>query len=97
MVSSTIAALCIISNFYPALAFPAELNSRATNNSWGLTSFKSLVAFGDSYTDQSRLSYFASHNGSEPPVGRIAPVVSHQDRTALHMHLNFQSVSSGIC
>ncbi|KAH8659248.1 GDSL lipase/esterase [Tricladium varicosporioides] len=35
--------------------------------------FKNLVAFGDSYTDESRLGYFFSHNGSAPPPGLLLP------------------------
>ncbi|KAF4153949.1 hypothetical protein CNMCM6936_001785 [Aspergillus lentulus] len=41
--------------------------------SWGPRKFTSLVSFGDSYTDQSRLNYFGSHNGSAPPVGWEQP------------------------
>lgn len=44
--------------------------------SWGLKKFTSLVAFGDSYTDDSRLGYFGEHNGTAPPVGWVDPVVS---------------------
>ncbi|CAE7174737.1 hypothetical protein P3342_007831 [Pyrenophora teres f. teres] len=36
--------------------------------------FKTLVTFGDSYTDENRLSYFGSHNGSAPPVAWQQPV-----------------------
>jgi hypothetical protein len=43
---------------------------------WSLKKFTSLVAFGDSYTDDSRLGYFGSHNGSAPPVGWVNPAVS---------------------
>ncbi|TVY53076.1 Acetylesterase [Lachnellula cervina] len=35
--------------------------------------FKNLVAFGDSYTDESRLNYFYAHNGSAPPPGLLLP------------------------
>ncbi|EMC93212.1 carbohydrate esterase family 16 protein [Baudoinia panamericana UAMH 10762] len=44
---------------------------------WALANFTSLVAFGDSYTDDSRLGYFISHNGSAPPVGYNNPVSYH--------------------
>ncbi|KAL1592316.1 hypothetical protein SLS60_011393 [Paraconiothyrium brasiliense] len=43
-------------------------------NSWQSQSFKTLVTFGDSYTDENRLGYFGSHNGSAPPVGWNAGV-----------------------
>lgn len=39
--------------------------------------FKSLVQFGDSYTDIARLGYFIAHNGSAPPVGWEQPEVRH--------------------
>lgn len=35
--------------------------------------FENLVTFGDSYTDESRLAYFGSHNGEAPPVGMLMP------------------------
>jgi len=36
-------------------------------------SFDNLVAFGDSYTDESRLGYFQNHNGQAPPPGLLLP------------------------
>jgi len=45
---------------------------------WDLKNFKSLVTFGDSYTDESRIGYFSSHKGSAPPVGWIGPPVSKE-------------------
>lgn len=42
---------------------------------WKLKKFTSLVAFGDSYTDDSRLGYFFANNGSAPPVGWVNPAV----------------------
>jgi hypothetical protein len=58
-------------------ATSSALSNRGENSSrWKLTKFKSLVTFGDSYTDESRYGYFASHNGSAPPAGWIDPVVS---------------------
>lgn len=43
---------------------------------WGPSEWKGLVTFGNSYTDDSRLGYFASNNGTAPPVGWKQPVVS---------------------
>ncbi|MCJ1308047.1 hypothetical protein MMC25_001697 [Agyrium rufum] len=40
---------------------------------WDVSRFNSLVTFGDSYTDENRLGYFTTHNGSAPPVGTILP------------------------
>ncbi|KAK2743705.1 hypothetical protein FQN55_007108 [Onygenales sp. PD_40] len=52
-----------------ALALSLRLVSA---NSWTLQGMKSLVAFGDSYTDESRLGYFIEHQEA-PPVGWIGP------------------------
>ncbi|KAF2433500.1 hypothetical protein EJ08DRAFT_628689 [Tothia fuscella] len=41
---------------------------------WKIDNLKSIVAFGDSYTDEQRLSYFINHNGTAPPVGWVQPV-----------------------
>ena len=54
--------------------------SRASEHSWDLKNFTSLVAFGDSYTDESRYSYFAAHNGTAPPVGWVDPEVTPPNR-----------------
>jgi hypothetical protein len=40
---------------------------------WTLDGFKSLVTFGDSFTDESRASYFGEHG--RPPTGWMGPVV----------------------
>jgi phospholipase/lecithinase/hemolysin len=45
-----------------------------SQSQWNLKNFTSLVVFGDSYTDDSRLSYFIANNGSAPPVGWVDPV-----------------------
>lgn len=42
-------------------------------STWSVSRFNSLVAFGDSYTDENRLKYFAIHNGSAPPAGTFPP------------------------
>jgi hypothetical protein len=46
------------------------------NGTWGAKNFKNLVAFGDSYTDESRGLYFQGHGGQAPPTGWIGPIVS---------------------
>lgn len=43
---------------------------------WRDGKFKTLVTFGDSYTDENRLGYFINNNGSAPPVAWQQPVVS---------------------
>lgn len=40
---------------------------------WQASNYKSLLTFGDSYTDENRLNYFGSHNGSAPPAGTFLP------------------------
>ena len=42
--------------------------------SWGSYEFKSLVSFGNSYTDESRLNYFTEHKDA-PPAGWKEPDV----------------------
>lgn len=49
---------------------------------WDLRKFTTLVSFGDSYTDDSRLSYISNNNGTLPPVGYANPA-------------NYQSASGG--
>jgi hypothetical protein len=44
---------------------------------WDLDGFRSLVTFGDSYTDESRAWYFNDHGGTAPPPGWVGSVVSH--------------------
>lgn len=39
----------------------------------GGASFDNLVTFGDSYTDNGRLSYYINNNGSGPPAGVLPP------------------------
>ncbi|KAF2725904.1 carbohydrate esterase family 16 protein [Polychaeton citri CBS 116435] len=38
-------------------------------SNWDLAEFKTLVSFGDSYTDDSRLKYFGANGGQAPPPG----------------------------
>src|SRR4051812_13452545 len=40
---------------------------------WSVSNFNSLVAFGDSYTDENRLNYFGIHKGAAPPAGTFLP------------------------
>jgi hypothetical protein len=62
--------------FVPVQAdYPTQAGHSA--QAWKAGKFKTLVTFGDSYTDENRLSYFIQHNGSAPPVGWDQPVVCH--------------------
>jgi len=49
-------------------AISVGLAGRPPHSCWD-GQFKTLVTFGDSYTDENRLGYFINHNGSAPPVG----------------------------
>ncbi|PWY65620.1 SGNH hydrolase [Aspergillus sclerotioniger CBS 115572] len=46
------------------------------HQNWGPSKFTTLVTFGDSYTDDTRVSYFYNHNGSAPPVGWVEPITN---------------------
>lgn len=60
-----------------ATGYPGQHTSPPeTHSQWSLQKFTSLVTFGDSYTDDSLLQYFADHNGSAPPVGYVNPAVT---------------------
>lgn len=71
-----IAAFVAVAN---ALAVPGwgphHWPGQAQTSSWNLKQFTSLVVFGDSYSDDSRLAYFIENNGTAPPVGWVNPVV----------------------
>lgn len=58
-----------------ALAVRPVLAAADASIAWKSFNFTSLVAFGDSYTDESRLKYFEDHNGDAPPVGWVEPIV----------------------
>lgn len=55
-----------------ALAQSARI-PKHKNSVWNVENFKSLIAFGDSYTDENRLFYFIINNGSAPPPGTLLP------------------------
>ncbi|KAK5091215.1 hypothetical protein LTR05_001396 [Lithohypha guttulata] len=40
---------------------------------WNVANFKSLITFGDSYTDENRLSYILGNNGTLPAPGTYFP------------------------
>jgi phospholipase/lecithinase/hemolysin len=54
--------------FLLTAAVPATLASPALRLR-SQSPFTTLVTFGDSYTDDGRLGYYTSHNGSGPPAG----------------------------
>ncbi|KAE8447780.1 hypothetical protein EG329_010174 [Mollisiaceae sp. DMI_Dod_QoI] len=53
-------------------AFTLLAGSAVAFASW-VPYFDNLVTFGDSYTDESRLGYFISNNGTAPPPGLLLP------------------------
>lgn len=59
-----------------AAAIFAPVQAENSGQAWKEGKIKTLVTFGDSYTDENRLGYFIQHNGSAPPVGWDQPVVS---------------------
>jgi hypothetical protein len=56
------------------LSFATGL-AEQSNGTWTAGKFKTLVTFGDSYTDENRLGYFIQNKGAAPPVGWDQPVV----------------------
>ena len=43
------------------------------NTDWCVSNFQSLITFGDSYTDESRLGSFIAHKGTAPATGTLLP------------------------
>jgi len=67
-----LACVLVVATVNGAL-LPDDNDLLSGGSSRGFRGIKNLVAFGDSYTDENRLNYFATHNGSAPPVGYIPP------------------------
>ena len=55
---------------FPVLLALAPVIAPALAKDW-----QNLVVFGNSYADESRWNYFASHDGDAPPVGWTGPEV----------------------
>jgi hypothetical protein len=68
-------SLTLVQLFAAAAAF-APVQAGQSGQAWEQCKIKTLVTFGDSYTDENRLSYIIQNNGSLPPVGWDQPVVS---------------------
>ncbi|OQO05439.1 hypothetical protein B0A48_09208 [Cryoendolithus antarcticus] len=69
--SATVAVATPWGHHYSPWGYGPASGSKA----WNLKKFTSLVAFGDSYTDDSRLGYFI--NNGTPPVGYANPANYH--------------------
>lgn len=76
--SIALASILAAADAFQEASFAQNGDTGSSECTWDLKKFSTLVAFGDSYTDDSRLSYVGSHNGSCPPVGYANPVVSPQ-------------------
>lgn len=93
--------LCSVALIAAASAgLAASANVGSNSPPWDLASLKSLVVFGDSYSDDSRLNYFVTHNDSAPPVGWVDPAVSDSchrpfSRPSLIHSQNYQSADGG--
>ena len=61
----------IVASLLASLALAASLPR--TKQTWSVSNFNSLIAFGDSYTDENNLNYIGSHNGSYPLTGTLLP------------------------
>ncbi|EEA28699.1 hypothetical protein TMatcc_002946 [Talaromyces marneffei ATCC 18224] len=70
----SVSVLVLLSQFATAAPPSTPSNHGETSSKWKLKKFKSLVTFGDSYTDESRFGYFYNNNGNAPPVGWVDPV-----------------------
>ncbi|EAW11701.1 SGNH/GDSL hydrolase family protein [Aspergillus clavatus NRRL 1] len=89
------------------LALALDVVSAHPSKSWGLKKFKSLVSFGDSYTDQARINYFGGHGGAAPPVGWEQPdnnntasggyVWGHYVSQYANVNLYNYAVSGAVC
>jgi phospholipase/lecithinase/hemolysin len=55
-----------------SLVLAALVSAAAAAKGCGLRKFENLVTFGDSYTDEGRLSYYFGGNGAPPP-GQLLP------------------------
>ena len=70
----TYLTLILFSSLSTSSFLPRQSKNNLNNNKpWSVSNFHSLIAFGDSYTDESRLGWFINHNGSAPPAGTLLP------------------------
>ncbi|OLN97604.1 GDSL esterase/lipase [Colletotrichum chlorophyti] len=78
------------------MLFPriVPLASMAAASYCGLRKLENLVTFGDSYTDEGRLSYFISTNGTAPPSGYLPPA-SNQTSSGGYVWARFVANSTG--
>ena len=65
------AAFVLVVSLFTSPSFGSILPRQ--NKPWSSKQFNSLITFGDSYTDESRLAWFLTHNGSAPEAGTLLP------------------------
>ena len=67
---------CLTSSVFALGLVAANANAAPRDDKdWSVKNFKSIVTFGDSYTDENRLGYFINNQGKVPPVGWEQPIV----------------------
>lgn len=74
LTSSVLALGLVAAN---ANANPSPPHDKSGPRDWNVKNFKSIVTFGDSYTDENRLGYFINNKGQAPPVGWEQGIVRH--------------------
>jgi hypothetical protein len=52
---------------------PLARKGNRNNAPWSASRFRSLITFGDSYTDENRLLYFFLQGNTAPPPGTLLP------------------------
>lgn len=67
------ALLALVLSTLTSLTGGTILPRQSPSSPWSVKNFNSLITFGDSYTDESRLGWFINHNGSAPPAGALLP------------------------
>ena len=69
---STLVVLILVCVFLAATVL-FLLRARRVNpeSRWKAENFKSIIAFGDSYTDENRMDYIVAHDNEPPPPGTL--------------------------
>lgn len=71
MLTPLLVSLCLSSITTSTSTPSRDLQPR--DQSWSVSRFKSLISFGDSYTDENRFLYFLTNQGRAPPPGTLLP------------------------
>ncbi|EXJ81977.1 hypothetical protein A1O1_08044 [Capronia coronata CBS 617.96] len=74
MLAIAFAAVALLVPSTTGASVPKHARSQhESTQPWSVSNFDSLITFGDSYTDESRLGWFINHNGTAPPAGSLSP------------------------